>query len=271
MPSLLHRSRKIAYTKTGSGTPVVFVHGSFATSSAWRKIVDNLDTARCSAIAVDLPGSGGSDEVSGAPMGLLAFDAETVEAVAKEVAGAPVHLVAHSHGAVIALAIALKGCEWIHSLTLFDPVPMGVLAETTEADTIPKTIAFVAEYRRAYEDGDSWAARRVIDRLGGVGTFEAMAPKLREAVRAGTAQNIGHWESNLAFRPSVEQYKALRVPTTIVRGERSRPTDRLISQTLSQLIPASKLIEIPGASHFMISTHATECASIIGPLSVVRR
>lgn len=265
MSTVLHDSRRIAYSKIGSGSLVVFVHGSFATSSAWRKIVANLDPEKYCALAIDLPGSGDSEAVPFDPSQLLANEAGAVEAVIAKEGAAPVHLVAHSYGGVIALSIALKGRASIQSLTLFEPVPLGVLADTANADVIPETVSFVAEYRRAYEDGDQWAARRVIDRLGGNGAFASMPEKAREAVKAGTVQNICHWETNLAFRPSPDQYRALRVPTTIVRGEKSRPIDRSIGQRLSELIPTSRLIELPGAGHFMISTHAAACASIIGP------
>lgn len=265
MPLLLHDSRRIGYFKVGAGSPVIFVHGSFAASAAWRKIIANLDCESHCALAVDLPGSGESEAVPFDPSRLMTIEAETVEAVAAREASTPVHLVAHSHGAVIALAIALRGRMAIRALTFFDPVPVGVLPNTAHSEVLTEMAEFVAEYRRAYEDGDQCAARRVVDRLGGDGAFDAMPERAREAVKAGTAQNICHWQTNLAFRPTSEQFGTLRVPTTIVQGEKSRPIDRLIGQRLSELLPNSRLIELTGAGHFMINTHSVECARIIGP------
>ena len=264
MPRLLHENRTIAYSKVGAGWPVVFVHGSFATSSAWRRIIANLDLQKCCALAVDLPGSGDSGAIVSDLSHDIALEAQALEAVIANETVTPVRLVAHSHGAVIALSAALRRRAPIEALFLFDPVPIGVLAHAAGgAEIIRELTAFVAEYRQAYDEGDPWAARRVIDRLGGAGAFDSMPEKAREAVKAGTEQNLRHWATNLAFRPSVEQCRALRVPTTIVQGEKSRPIDRLIGRTLSELIPASKLVELPGAGHFMISTHAAECASVV--------
>lgn len=260
----MHGTRKITYSKTGSGTPVVLIHGSFATSSAWRKIVSSLDTERFCAIAVDLPGCGGSDSVALDPARLLALEAETVEAVLVTEAAEPALLVAHSYGAVIALSLALAGRGGIRSLTLFEPLPLTFLEKTGDAQVIDEMSAFVADYRRAFQQGDEWAARRVIDLWGGEGAFEAMPLQVQQVVKANTAQNICHWETNLRFRPSIEDYKSLRIPTTLVRGEKSHPISRLISKRLHELMPASNLVEIPGASHFMIHTHAGECASIVG-------
>ena len=264
MPIVLHQDRRISYSKVGAGSPVVFVHGSFAASSAWRKIVANLDAQRCCALAIDLPGSGDSDAIRGDPLHDVAMEAEAIEAVIANESDIPVQLVAHSHGGVIALSVALRGRAAIQALVLFDPVPIGVLTHAAGgADIIRELTAFVAEYRQAYDLGDPWAVRRVIDRLGGDGAFDAMPERAREAVKAGTEQNLRHWETNLAFRPSADQYRALRVPTTIVQGEKSRPVDRLLGKTLCDLIPDCRCIELSGASHFMINTHAAECASIV--------
>ena len=265
MPTLVLGTRNVTYSKTGSGMPVVLVHGSFATASAWRKIISNLDAERFCAIAIDLPGCGGSDAVPLDSSCLLALEAETVEAVLRKEAREPAHLVGHSYGAVIALSVALAGRIPIRSLTLFEPLPLMFLEKTGDAEVIDEMSAFVVDYRRAFQQGDEWAARRVIDLWGGEGAFEAMPSQVRQVVKAHTAQNICQWESNLGFRPSIDDYKSLRVPTTLVRGDKSHSISRLISQRLHELIPASNLVEIPAASHFMIHTHAIECSRIIGP------
>lgn len=266
MPSLMHDSRKVAYSRIGSGTPVVLLHGSFATSSAWRKMLASLDTDKYCAIAVDLPGSGESEAGPFDASHLLSMETEAVEAVVAKETDSPIHLVAHSYGGVVALSIALRELVSLRSLTLFEPVALGVLADTAHADALADAAVFVGEYRRAFDHGDLWAARRVIDRLGGDGAFEAMPPHVREVVKAGTSQNICQWEATVAFRPPVEKLKALTVPTAIVCGAKSRSTNRWhIGERLTQLIANSRLVELAGAGHFMINTHAAQCASLIGP------
>lgn len=270
MPTLVLGNRNVTYSKTGSGTPVVLVHGSFATSSAWRRIISSMDLERFCAIAIDLPGCGGSDPVALEPSRLLALEAETVRAVLIKEAAEPAQLVAHSYGAVIALSLALAGRDGIGSLTLFEPLPFTFLEKTGDAQIVDEIAAFVAEYRGAFQLGDEWAARRVIDLWGGEGAFAAMPAQVQQVVKANTAQNICQWETNLGFRPSIEDYRSLHMPTTLVRGEKSHPIGKLISERLHQLIPASKLVEIPAASHFMIHTHAMECAKIIDPAQAMR-
>lgn len=264
MPTLVFGNRNVTYSKAGSGTPVVLVHGSFATSSAWRRIISSMDLERFCAIAVDLPGCGGSDPVALDPSRLLALEAETVEAVLTKETTEPAQLVAHSYGAIIALSLALAGRDDIGSLTLFEPLPFTFLEKTGDAQIVEEITAFVAGYRNAFQQGDAWAARRVIDLWGGEGAFAAMPAQVQQVVKANTAQNICQWETNLGFRPSIEDYRSLHMPTTLVRGEKSHPIGKLISARLHELIPESSLVEIPAASHFMIHTHAADCATIIG-------
>ena len=109
LKSVLLNGCRIAYSTVGNGTPVVFVHGSFASSLAWRKLIANLDTSRRRAIALDLPGWGESDPSPENCLALVEYEAAAVEAVAAAVTLDPIHLVGHSHEQDIALAVALTG------------------------------------------------------------------------------------------------------------------------------------------------------------------
>jgi pimeloyl-ACP methyl ester carboxylesterase len=252
------KGQRIGYWSTGSGAPVVLVHGSFATSSAWKRFAASLgEKARC--VALDLPGWGESEPLP-AHSGAVDLQAAAVEAVAKNLGHEPVHLAGHSHGGTIALAAALAGRVPLRSLTLFEPLPVSLLAQTGDGKTLDEIVAFVSRYRRAFEAGDKWAARSVIDLWGGPGSFDAMAPAVRDFIATGTAQNLRDWEGNFAFHPSPEALQTLRVPTTIVLGASSHRIAKLLGRRLSESTPGSKLIELEGASHFMIHTHAADSA-----------
>ena len=263
MPSLLIQGRRIKYSMIGSGKPVVLVHGSFATSSAWRRVISNLDSERLCTIAVDLPGSGVSDDVPPDSSTILEHESAAVEAVAKRAATEPVHLVGHSHGGVIALAIVLAKRISIRSLTLFEPLPLALLGDTGDTEVLNEVTIFVADYRRAFEAGDPWAVRRVIELWGGPGTFDAMSLAAREAIAAATDLNLRQWEGSLAYHPPLDAFRSIHPPTTLVCGEMAHRISKLMSGRLHELIPQSKVIEIAGAGHFMIHTHSVEAADII--------
>jgi len=253
--------RKVAYTTIGSGAPTVFVHGSFASSLAWRRLVAKLDPSVCNAITLDLPGWGESDTSPDECPSLVEYEAAAVEAVAAQINAKSIHLVAHSHGGTVALAVALAGRVELRALTLFEPLPILLLAQ--DEDPHFELSRFVVEYQRAFDAGDHWAARAVIDLWGGAGSFEVMSATARDAIAAGTAQNIRQWQGNFAFRPSPDTLRKLQVPTTLVHGERANGIARLFIQRLRDFVPESSVVEIAGASHFLIHTHAEECARIV--------
>lgn len=263
LQTILLNGRRIAYSTVGAGVPVVFVHGSFASSLAWRRLVANLDNSRCRSIALDLPGWGESDPSPEECATLVEYEAAAVEAVATAVTSDPIHLVGHSHGGTVALAVAIARRLNLLSLTLFEPLPVSLLAETGDDEAYDELSRFVSAYRSAFDEGDSYAARRVVDLWGGTGAFDAMSSAGREVIGRGTAQNIRQWLGNLAFRPSVDAFRSMHVPTVLAQGQRANKIAKLFNQRLHESVRESSVIEIADANHFMIHTHPTECAQIV--------
>jgi pimeloyl-ACP methyl ester carboxylesterase len=263
MKSVVLNGQRVAYSTIGVGVPVVFVHGSFASSSAWRRLVASLDASSCNAITLDLPGWGESDPSPADCVGLLEYEATAVAAVVDQLSVGPIHLVGHSHGGVVALAAALARRVELRSLTLFEPLPVSVLSEMGDADAYGDLTRFASDYRDAFDAGDPWAVRGVIDLWGGSGAFEAMSPAARDAIADGTAQNIRQWQGTFAFRPTLDALRALTVPTLLVQSERANPIAKLIIERLHELIEGSNVAEIAGANHFLIHTHSAECARIV--------
>ena len=220
MPYTSLNGRQVSYGDSGTGVPVVLIHGSFSTSSAWKRIVANLDANRARALTPDLPGWGDSYPAPEDCSDLGDYHAAAVEVAVKEAAVDPIHLVAHSYGAVVALTITIAERIAIRSLTLFEPLPLGLLAQTGDREAFDEVEAFVRRYRSAFDSGDEWAARHVIDFWGGSGTFDAMSSTARAAIAAGTAQNIRDWGANVGFRPSLDACRSIRAPLTVALGSR---------------------------------------------------
>ena len=107
---------------TGDALPIVLVHGFGADLNAWMFNQPVLAESR-RAVAIDLPGHGGSVKQVGAG------DAETfAAAVADTVTALGIdrcHLVGHSMGGAIALALAQKTPQRLVSLTLLASAGLG--------------------------------------------------------------------------------------------------------------------------------------------------
>jgi pimeloyl-ACP methyl ester carboxylesterase len=237
----------------------MFVHGSFGGSSVWRRLLARLDQGRVRTIALDLPGWGLSD----APPDeghVVHHQAAAVEAVMKAI-GEPVHLVAHSHGGTVALLTAIAPRIPPRSLTLFEPLPLAVLAGRD--DLMDEMRRFLKDYRTAWEAGDHWAVARVFDLWVGPGTFQAMSAEAREAAAVGTVLNIRERQTHFELHIPLDAFRALTLPTTIVVTERGHHVARAVGEGLHRLVPQSVLVEMPGASHTMIHTHAADTAIIV--------
>ncbi len=116
--------RRLRYleTGTGEGVPVVLVHGFGADLNTWMFTQPALAETR-RAIALDLPGHGGSAKQVGAG------DPETltgaVEAALDTLGIGRAHLVGHSMGGAVAALLASRHPERVASLTLIASAGLG--------------------------------------------------------------------------------------------------------------------------------------------------
>jgi pimeloyl-ACP methyl ester carboxylesterase len=260
---ILCQGRRLAFSASGSGSPVILIHGSLATSSTWRRATANLEGTGLHLIAPDLPGWGESEPEPESCSDLLEHETLAVEALA-QAQRAPVMLVAHSYGCNVALLAALRSRIVLRALVLFEPTFVALLRQTGDRAAYDEMARFVADYRRAFEAGDKHAARGVIDLWGGAGAFDAMPEAARSTIAAWVPRNLRHWQLAFESRPALERMDTIRIPTTLVQSERAHPAARLIVRRMHERIARSRVVEVAGANHFMIFTHAAETARIIG-------
>ncbi len=256
-----HDGLTVQLDDVGEGLPIVFLHGSFSTAAAWRDVGERL-RGRARVIAPNLLGYGGTDDWPADAEPSIQRQVALVEAVFDHVAER-VHLVGHSYGASVAVATALARAAKLASLTLIEPLPAGILKQTGETEAYTNLRTMFLAYVEAFENGDRFACRRVIDYWGGEGSFDRFPEKLKEYCADTTRLNIRDWRDGWGFKPSLADYRALDVPTLIVCGEETHWVASTIARGLAALIPNSRLAEIGGASHFVISTHPDEIATLI--------
>jgi pyruvate dehydrogenase E2 component (dihydrolipoamide acetyltransferase) len=106
----------------GDGVPVLLVHGFGADLNTWMFTQPALAAAR-RAVALDLPGHGGSAKEVGAgdPEGLT----DAVEGAPSALGIEQVHLVGHSMGGAVAASLALRRPDLVRSLTLIASAGLG--------------------------------------------------------------------------------------------------------------------------------------------------
>ncbi|MGK7926621.1 MAG: alpha/beta fold hydrolase [Spirulina sp.] len=114
---------QIFWREVGRGTPVIFLHGAYADSSQWLKIIDCLE-GRYHCFAPDLLGFGDSETPKVGQSIALQVEclAEYIEALRLE----RPYLVGHSSGGWVAASYAAKYGERLQGLILIAPEGMEV-------------------------------------------------------------------------------------------------------------------------------------------------
>ena len=165
---------RVAYTDTGTGEPVVLVHCSAASGSAWQSLCQRLGL-RFRTIAPDQWGCGHSDPWSGRRAFSLSEEADPILGLLDRI-GVPVHLVGHSYGGGVALKVARQRPEMIRSITLVDPSCFHLLRNgDTHELTLFAEISDVADaVGRAVACGDLWNGMgRFVDYWSEDGAWDA--------------------------------------------------------------------------------------------------
>jgi pimeloyl-ACP methyl ester carboxylesterase len=113
---------KLHYTETGSGVPLVILHGLLGSSSNWRVISKSLSDI-CRVIAMDLPNHGKSPHVAGADLGVTCDSViETMHSAGVERA----HILGHSMGGKIGMQLSSDYPEDLLGLIVADMLPKAV-------------------------------------------------------------------------------------------------------------------------------------------------
>ena len=163
MSYLIYQSKKIYYSETGSGKPVIMLHGDTASSTMFEMLLP-LYQENFKVILIDFLGNGKSDRVDKFPADLWISQAQQVIALIEHLNYEKVNLVGTSGGAWVAVNTALKRPGIIEKVvadsfdgrTLHEGFAKNLLAERTFA----KNDKFAKQF---YEwcQGEDW--EKVVD------------------------------------------------------------------------------------------------------------
>jgi pimeloyl-ACP methyl ester carboxylesterase len=251
----------IDYDESGDGPTVVLVPGSCSTGAAWRPVVAQLK-GRFRCVTTSLLGYGGTVERRTVLDADISHEADVLEAVIRR-AASPVHLVGHSFGGLSALAVALRKRAPLLSLTIMEAPAPEILRPMREYRHYLAFRNMTDDYFNAFEAGDTAAISRMIDFYGGEGTFASWPQRVRDYAVQTTPVNLLDWASAYGFRLTPAVLATVTIPTLVMWGDASHPAAKRANQLIGQCIPDAAVASLSGASHFMVSTHASEVAGMI--------
>ncbi len=236
------------WTSTGTGTPVVALHGSASTGAQWRSLGEHL-AGRFRVVVPDLAGYGRS----GRPVArsTLAAEADFLHPVL-DAAGGPVHLIGHSFGGAVALALAITVPDAVRSLTLIEPAAFRLLMNDDSTDRMLSTeIAAVAERVRTDLDAGQRekAAEAFIDYWNGAGAWARSSPRLQALILPAMDRVIENFTALAAPGLTARALKAISVPTLVIAGLETPLPALRTAELVAETIHGALLALISGAGH----------------------
>jgi pimeloyl-ACP methyl ester carboxylesterase len=258
------RDVRLATRTVGDDGPrVVFVHGLFGQGRNWTTIAKGLADAHRVTL-VDLPNHGHS------PWTDRVHYLDMVEMLAAEIEhlGEPVTLVGHSMGGKVAMQLALRRPELLRALVVVDIAPVEYPPTGGRTDDPDEEASPFAAYIEAMQamDLDSLTTRDEADQALRAAVPSRMVRSflLQSLVREGLGTDGGwRWRLNLQLLerdlgelrgfPEPPPGATYDGPVLWIAGANSTyvlPEDR---PTMDALFPATRLVRIKGAGHWVHS------------------
>jgi pimeloyl-ACP methyl ester carboxylesterase len=244
---------RLGVWQSGSGPPLVAVHGTTADHSRWARVASLLE-ANFSLYTMDRRGRGRSGDT---PAYSIQREAEDVAAVVRS-AGERVTLLGHSYGALCCLEAALQ-LPSLYRLILYEPpLPIGggiVKRETRD------------ELLRLLDEGDREGALFCFFReVVGVPESELVLLKNHPVwpARIAAAHTIpreAHAEESYGL--DLSRLAELSVPTLLMLGGDSPEYFREAAARLHAALPDSRIHVMPGQQHIAMDTAPDEFAAAI--------
>jgi pimeloyl-ACP methyl ester carboxylesterase len=261
MPTIDVHGRTVHYIDQGSGPLVVLLHGSLSASGAWREVAGDLANDH-RVVAPDLWGYGKSAPWSDDWDPDIARECELVEALVSHL-GVPAHLAGHSHGGVVALAVATRGTADLQSLILIDATPLDLLREFGEDKLYAEVHNVIGDYFAATQTDEDAPVRRIIDYWDGAGAFDALPKGVQDYIAAAIPMNVINIRANFDCTLPRNTLEALAVPAQVIHGEQTAVSSITMSRLISEAIPVAGILAIPDARHSLISTHSEDVAAVV--------
>jgi len=244
----------IHYLETGSGRPLVLLHGASGGGANWFRVLRRFSEIR-RVLAPDLPGFGLSAAIDArAPLG------KTVAAVVlrwlDRVGVETFDVAGTSFGGLVSLRLAQMAADRVRSLTLIDAVGLGrSYPLLLRLVMLPPFAPLVL---RASRRGTEWQLEHLfIDDRHAIPPpmWDALVEYLYQSSRCADVSKLARGFSlfsDLRGQREVltpDELRALRVPTLILWGERDRFVPASHGRRAAALVPHSEFRIIPRAGH----------------------
>jgi pimeloyl-ACP methyl ester carboxylesterase len=243
---------KIGWRQLGTGPAIVVTHGAIATGEQWLPVAHAL-ADEYTMLLVDRRGRGLSGDAEGYDLSTEMADLEAVLAVA----GPGATVLGHSYGAITAAATVAAGAG-VSALVLYEP-PLPVNGSVLGTAIAPLAAAVAA--------GENERALSIM-LTDIVHTPEADVDALRQTPM---------WAEMVALAPTLERelrvvdglagdldrFTTIRQSTLLLLGSDTAQHHVDATRFLTEHLPHTTLVELPGQEHFAQATAPTLVADAV--------
>jgi pimeloyl-ACP methyl ester carboxylesterase len=237
----------MAFLESGTGEPVVLVHGSGADYRTWRRQVESPPRGfRLIAISLrhyyperwDGKGDKFSEDQH----------AEDLGRFIETLAVGPVFLVAHSSGGRVAVKTAQKRPMSVKKLVLMEGLFNAVLPESASEDGEPQIGAVRKAVRARFEQGDIDGGLELWVDRDNAGTWARRGEEERQRSRDNAWTLIAR-ESGKPV--TCADLGGLKMPVLLLQGEKTPRRYASIVDATHKCLPSAERATIPDAGHAM--------------------
>ena len=176
---------RIAYRDSGTGEPVIFLHGTPSHSGEWRHVLPQVEAAGHRTIAYDLLGYGRSERPVQRDTSVAA-QADLLGELLDELGVSAACVVAHDIGGAVGMRFALAHPERVRKLVLIDSVSYDSWPSATWRKIIDEQLD---DYRNLTQDAFNALLTRQLEMT--VATEGAMAGDVLDAYLAPHQSVLG--------------------------------------------------------------------------------
>lgn len=240
----------LTYIQQGTGAPIVFLHGGFSDHRIWQPQRD-IVAAKYRFIAVSMRYFGTAPWPDNGSKFSQSTHVADLAAFIRGLNAGPVYVVGRSYGASTALALAIQHPELVRALFLNEPPVPSAVTDPSAQQAVAEDRKGAAAVAAAVKAGNNAeATRQFFDWVNALpGGFDSLPSAVR-AMHLDNARTVP-----LQINPTTPipvtcaQLGQIKVPTTITKGELTRPYFRLTAEAVSRCIPGSRVITVAGARH----------------------
>ena len=259
----------LAYSERGAGESVVLVHGGISDLTIWDTLVEPLSRSR-RVFAYSRRYAWPNRPIGEAVDDRMDVHVRDLVAFIEQLQIGPAHLVGNSWGGFITILAARERPDLVRSLVVQEPPviplflgappgPLGLVATLATKPRLGRALAGMLlrglvpagnlAKQGKLEQSIELFARRVA--LGDAG-YDAIPPSVKEHMLVNGGTHRSQMMNGGGFVPFTRrEARAITTPTLVMTGAESPIGLRLLASELGRLLPNSRQVSIPKASHVM--------------------